>query len=168
GKSVKEATVTRLSADVPAHPMSAKQTDQRPTRTDSVPSKSDSLQQLDHVAQCQSDPALSQTTRVVNVPFGNGAEEPTKRAQDDIRTLARKIQESGRDVTVRGRPSGPDDFALARSRANSIRAILMQGGVTPTRITVTTDSSPKPGGDVFYSEIIYGTSSSGFVLLDGC
>ena len=166
GKNTKEATVVRLSADIPPRPLLVKPTEAM--RYEQNASQHDSSQQFDQTVRCLSDPLQALSAKVVNVPFGKGMADPTRKAQEDVKAIARKIYETGKEVVVRGRPSGPDDLELARSRADSIRSILIQGGVPAAKINIRTDSAPKPGQDVFFSEIIYAAPSSGFVLLDGC
>lgn len=105
--------------------------------------------------------------KTINVPFADASIAPTRQAQDDLQTMA-KNWDAGY-VVVRGRPSPGGGVAQARERAEAIRALLIRSGVAPSRITVATEGSTKPGSakGVFFSEIVYG-SSSGFMVLDGC
>jgi outer membrane protein OmpA-like peptidoglycan-associated protein len=106
--------------------------------------------------------------RTINVPFGLASTEPTRQAQDDLKGVAKRLSGAG-TILIRGRPSPGGGPTQAQKRAEAIRGLLVRSGVAASRITLVTETLPKgaPSPSVYYSEILYGVPSSGFVL-DGC
>lgn len=107
--------------------------------------------------------------RTINVPFAAAAAEPTAQAQEDLRAVAKKLAGSA-NIVVRGRPSPSGGVVQAQKRAEAIKALLVRAGIPESRITTATEGKAKPApvSGVYFSEIVYGAPSSGFVALDGC
>jgi len=117
---------------------------------------------------CDRSVALGRA-KTIDVPFLSGVTEPTRQARADLVAIAKRLAEDGR-LTIRGRPSPGGGVMQARSRAESIKAVLLEAGVPASHIQVEVSGTPKTGPveGLFFSEIEYGAPSSGFVVLDGC
>lgn len=107
--------------------------------------------------------------KTIDVPFLSGSTEPTRQARNDLAAIAKRLARDGL-LVIRARPSPGGGIVQARSRAASIKTLLLEAGVPASHMKMELSGTPKTGpvDGLFLSQIEYGAPSSGFVVLDGC
>ncbi|WP_226034384.1 OmpA family protein [Aquitalea palustris] len=103
-------------------------------------------------------PRRGETISNQTVPFAAGSGRLGPQGRNAIQDILQSVSNND-SITITGRPDARSNAALAYQRANAIRAMLLQRGISSARIKIETDSSANIAQAGVYMSVVHVASA---------